>query len=79
MQRGTADTWKENMLEDLEVEEVEYELVGEFLTKIKKKFGRGDEESVKVVELKRMEQGGQSMKEYVQDFKKVARGSEYKE
>ena len=65
------------MLEYLEAGEVEYESVGEFLAEIKKEFDGGDEESVKVVELKRMEQGGQSMEEYVQDFKRVVRSSGY--
>ena len=77
MQEGAADVWKENILEDLEVGEVEYESVGEFLTEIKKEFGGGDEESVKVAELKRIEQGGQNMEEFVQDFKRVVRGSGY--
>ena len=67
------------MLEDLEVGEVEYELAGEFLMEIKKEFGGGDEESVKVVELKRMEQGGWNIEEFVQNFKRVARGSGYEE
>jgi len=40
-------------LEDLEAGEIEYKLAGEFLMKIKKEFGGGDEESVKVVELKK--------------------------
>jgi len=77
VQEGAVDVWKENILEDLEVGEVEYESAGEFLTEIKKEFGGGDEESVKVAELKRMEQGGQNMEEFVQDFKRVARGSGY--
>ena len=37
---------EENMLEKLEVEELEFKTVGEFLTEIKKKFGGGEEESV---------------------------------
>ena len=45
---------------------------------VKKEFGRGDEELVKVVELKRIKQGDQSMEEFVQDFKRVARDSKYK-
>jgi len=77
VQEGAADIWKENVLEDLEAGEVEYESVGELLIEIKKEFRGGDEESVKVAELKRMEQEGQSMKEFVQDFKRVARGSGY--
>jgi len=64
-------------MEDLEVGKVEYESAVEFLLEIKKEFGGGDEESVKVVELKRIEQGGQSIEEFVQNFKRVARGSRY--
>ena len=51
----TVDIQKENVLKDLEVEEVEYELVGEFLMEIKKEFRREDEKSVKVVKFKKME------------------------
>ena len=71
------DVWKENILEDLEAGEVKYESAVEVLTEIKKEFGGGDEELVKVAELKRMEQGGRNMEEFVQDFKRVARGSGY--
>jgi len=42
-------------LEDLELEKVKFELVREFLMKIKKRFSKGDEESVKVAELKKIE------------------------
>ena len=53
------------MLEDLEAEVLEYETVGEFLVDIRKEFGGGDEESVKVAELKKLEQGGKTVEEYV--------------
>ena len=43
------------MLEDLEERLLKYETVGEFLANIRKEFGRGDKESVKVAELKRLE------------------------
>ena len=77
VQGGSADIWKKNVLEELEVGEVEYESVGEFLAEIKKEFGGGDKESIKIIELKRIEQGGRNMEEFVQDFKRVARGSRY--
>ena len=64
-------------MEDLEVGEVKYKLAGEFLMEIKKEFGGENEEVVKVAELKRMEQGGWSMEEFVQDFKRVVRDSGY--
>jgi len=58
--------WKENTLKDLEVGVLEYETAGEFLADSKKEFGGGDEETVKVAELKRLEQGGKMMEEFVQ-------------
>jgi len=64
-------------MEDLEAEEVKYESVEEFLAEIKKEFERGDKELIKVVELKRIEQESRTMEEFVQDFKRVARGSGY--
>jgi len=75
---GFANIWKENMLEDLKAGEVEYESAGEFLAEIKREFGGGDQESLKVAELKRIEQGGRTMEKFVQDFKRVARRSGYK-
>jgi len=47
------------------------------LAEIRKEFGGGDKESVKVAELKKIEQGGRTMEEFVQDFKRTARGSSY--
>ena len=61
----------------METGEVEYESVGEFLSEIKKEFGGGDEESVKAVELKRIKQRSRMMEEFVQDFKRVVKESEY--
>ena len=51
-------------MEDLEAELLEYETAGEFLTEIKKEFGE-DKEAVKVAELRRLEQGGKIIKEFV--------------
>ena len=57
--------WNENVLEDLEGGLLEYETVEEFLAEIRKEFEGGDEESVKVAELRRLEQGGKTMEEFV--------------
>ena len=64
-------------MEELEAGKVEYESVEEFLTCLKKEFGEGKEESVKAAELRKMEQGGKSMEEFMQEFKQAARGSGY--
>ena len=50
VQGGSADVWKENVMEELESGEVEYESVEDFLTSLKREFGGGEEESVKAAE-----------------------------
>ena len=77
VQGGSADVWKENVLEELESGEREYETAEEFLMTLKKEFGGGEEEAVKAAELRKLEQGGKSMEEFVQEFKRAARGSGY--
>jgi len=77
VQRGSADVWKENVMEELESGKMKYETVEEFLTVLKKKFGGGEEEAVKAAELRKLEQGGRTMEEFVQEFKRAARGSGY--
>jgi len=64
-------------MEELEAGEVEYESVEEFLTSLRKKFGGGEEELVKAAESRKLEQGGKSMEEFVQEFKRAARESGY--
>ena len=44
---------------------MEYELVEEFLSEIKKEFKEGEEESMKVAELKRIKQENRLMEEFV--------------
>ena len=71
VQGESADIWKKNIIKKLEI--------GEFLAEIKKEFGGGDKELVKVAELKKIEQGTETIEEFVQEFKKIARGSRYEE
>ena len=66
-------------MEEIDVGEIKFETAGEFLVKIKREFGGRDEKLVKVVELKKIKQRGRTMEEFVQDFKRTARGSGYKE
>ena len=56
---------------------MEYEMVEDFLTSLRKEFGGGEEELVKAAELRKLEQGGKTMEEFVQEFKKAARESGY--
>ena len=61
IQGETTDVWKKNMLKELEAGELEFETIEEFLTEIKKEFEGGEEESVKVVELRKLEQEGRTI------------------
>ena len=65
------------MIEELEAGEVEYESVENFFIVLKRKFGVGEEELAKAAELRKMEQGGRTMEEFVQEFKRAVRGSGY--
>ena len=56
---------------------LEYETTGEFLADLKKEFGGGDKETVKVAELKRLEQRERAIEEFVQEFRRAARDSGY--
>lgn len=60
--------WKKNLLEDLETGEVEFGSARKILLELRKKFRRGDEESIKVTELRKIEQGGRIIEEFVQEF-----------
>jgi len=74
-----ADVWKENILEDLEAGLLEYETAGEFLAEIRKESKGEDKKLVKVAELRRLKQEGKMIEEFVQEFRRVARGSGYEE
>ena len=77
VQGGSADVWKENLMEELESGEMEYKSIEKFFTSLKKEFGGGEEELVKAAEIRKIEQGGRTMEEFVQEFKRAARGSGY--
>ena len=49
------------------------------MSDLKKKFGGGDDETIKIAELKKVEQGSKTMKEFVQKFRKAARDNGYEE
>ena len=61
--------WKENIMKELETGELEYKTIEEFLISLKKEFSRGEEESVKAVELRKLEQRGKMMEKFVQELR----------
>jgi len=77
IQGGIVEVWKENILEERRQGVSGVETVEELFTKPREEFGEFNEESRKVDKLRLLEQGEQTCDEYVQIFKKTARGSSY--
>jgi len=77
VQGGIAEAWKDNLLDELAKGELEIESAEQLFTKIRNNFGETSEEERKIEQLRTIEQGERTCNEYVQEFKKVARGSGY--
>jgi len=65
-------------LDKLAKGESEVESVEQLFAKIRDDFGETSEEERKIEQLRTIEQGGRTCDEYMQEFKKIARGSSYK-
>ena len=79
VQRGVAEAWKDNLLDELAKEESEVETVAKLFKKIQDKFGETTEEERKVEQLRIIEQGERSYNKYVQEYKKITRGNSCEE
>jgi len=77
VQREIVEAWKDNLLDELAKRESEVESVEQLFTKIRNDFGETSEEERKIEQLRTIEQGGRIYDEYVQKFKKIARGNSY--
>jgi len=77
VQGGVAEIWKDNVLDEITKGTSAVNTEEDLFTKIQQEFGEFDEESRKVDELRVLEQGGRTVDEYVQEFKRAARGSGY--
>jgi len=64
-------------LDELAKGESEVESAEQLFTKIRNDFGETSEEERKIEQLRTIKQGGRTCDKYVQEFKKVARGSGY--
>ena len=77
VQGGVAEAWKDNLLDELAKGESEVDSAEKLFAKIRNNFGETSEEERKIEQLRTIEQGGRTCDEYMQEFKKVARGSGY--
>jgi len=64
-------------LDELAKGESKVESAEQLFAKIRNNFGETSEEERKIEQLRTIKQGGRTCDEYVQEFKKVARGSSY--
>jgi len=64
-------------MDELAKGELEVETVEQLFSKIRNDFRKTSEEERKIEQLQTIEQEGRTCDEYVQEFKKVARGSSY--
>ena len=78
VQGEIAEAWKDNLLDKLAKGESEIDSAEQLFTKIRNDFGETSEKERKIKQLRTIEQGGRTCDKYVQEFKKVARGSGYK-
>ena len=58
--------------------ESEVETAEQLFSKIRNNFGETSEEEKKIEQLRTIEQGGRTYDKYIQEFKKIAKGSSYK-
>jgi len=65
IQERSVDIWKKSVIEDLKNKSLEFPIVGEFLSDLKQKFRNGNDKSVKIAGLMKMEQGGKTMEEFI--------------
>ena len=77
MQGRIVEAWKNNLLDELAKGESEVESAEQLFAKIRNDFGETSEKERKIEQLRTIKQGGRTCDEYVQEFKKVARGSGY--
>ena len=78
VQGGIAEVWKDNVLDEIEKGTSEVNTMKELFEKITEEFGEFDKESRKADELRLLVQGPRTCDEYIQEFKRAARGSGYK-
>jgi len=62
----------------LESRNLSYTTVRKFLSDLKEEFDGRNNETMKMAELKKVEQGSKTIEEFIQEFRRAARESRYK-
>jgi len=69
--------WKDNILEEIKKGTLEVETIEELFEKMRKEFREFNKESRKIDKLRLLVQGSRICDKYMQEFRRVARGSRY--
>jgi len=77
VQGGVAETWKDNVLDEIAKGTSDVETMEELFEKMREEFREFDKESRKADELRLLTQGSKTCDEYIQEFRRAARGSRY--
>jgi len=77
VQGGLAEAWKDNLLDELAKGKLEVETAEQLFSKIRNNFREMLEKERKIEQLQTIEKGGRIYDKYVQEFKKVVKGSSY--
>jgi len=67
--------WNKNLLKEMKVGKIQFALVEDFLTKLKREFEERDNEPTKVAKLKKIEQDRKTIEEFVWKFNMTVRES----
>ena len=60
-----AETWKDNLLDELSKEKLEIEMAEELFSKMRNKFGKTAEKERKIEQLRIIKQGGRTCDKYI--------------
>ena len=77
VQEEVVEIWKYNILDEITNGTLVVQTMDKLFTKIRQEFGEFDEKSRKVNELRVLEQGRKTIDKYVQEFRRVAKESDY--
>ena len=77
VQRGVVEAWKNNILDELSQGISEVSTATKLFAKMRNEFEKTAEEEKKTEQLRTIEQESRTHDKYVQEFKKVARESDY--
>jgi len=73
IQKRSVEVWNENLLKETKIGKTQFVLVEDFLAELKREFEERDNKPTKVAKLKKIEQDGKTIEEFMQKFNMIVR------